>query len=262
VKVFHQISLIDTQLKKSSERVFEALPNTDILLMSMSVDDSMMSLNGNNNNNLIFAIILRQYEEVPHKYAQYQHINGFNNRLNDLQIICGQTVFSVSKTLLSQKSDTFKTMFEDEIGERRTTSHLLIEDVDQSIVEEFLKFMHSWDMTKLNEFREDLLYMSCKYSVLELTNICSELIFLEINTSNAINMYSMFKRYNCLQTIEKVVEYIANNLVKIRRESEGDWLQMMQNQTQTANLIMGRALANPFPLHDDRLMTYTFNYII
>ena len=60
-------------------------------------------------------------------------------------------------------------MFESEMSEQKT-NQLIIEDIDEQVMKEFLKYLYSRKSDKIEEFKE-LFYASDKYQVLDLKKI-------------------------------------------------------------------------------------------
>ena len=86
-------------------------------------------------------------------------------------------------------------MFESQMSEQKT-NQLKIEDIDEQVMEEFLKYLYFGNSDKLDQLKEGLLYASDKCQVLELKKVCENLIFVEINVRNAINLLFTFDKFN------------------------------------------------------------------
>ena len=168
--------------------------------------------------------------------------NTFNDEeLNDFKIICGQKELFVSKLILMSLSEVFKTMFLIDMKEQNT-NQLVVEDIDEKVMQEFLNYLYFGDLGQLDNFKEELLYVSDKYEVLNLKTICSKLLFVEINPKNAIKLLLTFDKYNCNEVREQTIDFIANNLKKIKNQTMNEWLELIKSDYLMADKITDRMI--------------------
>ena len=189
------------------------------------------------NNCLKIGVYITLYCLTSHLDNCFGYRNGFNvEECNDLTIICGQKRLFVSKERLISRSKVFKRMFDNEMMEQ-LTNVLVIEDIDEEVVEEFVKYLYFYNSDKLEAFKEELLYMSDKYEVWDLKNICQNLIFIEIEPKNAIKLLLTFDKFNCIQMKTKTIEFISRNLSEIRIQSMTEWLELIRSDYRLADEI-------------------------
>ena len=76
-------------------------------------------------------------------------------------------------------------MFSTDMKEKEENK-IIIEDIDCDVFQEFLNFLYFNKLSKIEEMAEDLLYVSDKYNVIELKNICEDFFNFDLNIKNVI----------------------------------------------------------------------------
>ncbi|CAG2171950.1 unnamed protein product, partial [Oppiella nova] len=132
--------------------------------------------------------------------------NSYNNKdLNDCRLVVGDQEFFVSEAVLSSKSKVFQKMFLYDMNDNKTNV-MIIDDIKPEVFEEFLKFICFGKLDKLEEMTEQLLYVSKKYMVCGLKNICENLTieFLDKNWTRIL----VTEWYNFLGNDQSLINYL------------------------------------------------------
>lgn len=115
-------------------------------------------------------------------------------------------VFKCHKSVLSDRSPVFESMFNNEMEENRT-SIVKIEDIDSSTMKLFLRFLYRLEV-KESKTTVDLTYAAEKYLVKDLKKKCVKNLFWFLCEKNAFEtlrvaeMISNYKLYHkCLNLI-------------------------------------------------------------
>ena len=160
-------------------------------------------------------------------------IHDQNNESNNLKIICGQKEFFVSKDILSVNSSVFQRMFSNDINEKkRSLLRISDRDITEEVMDIFLRFLYFGNCDELEEFKEQLIYVSDKYEVLYLKKICEKLIFVEISAKNAIKLLKIFVEYESKTFQKKTIDFIIDNLKTITEISADQLLELKKNRKQ------------------------------
>ncbi|XP_054164912.1 uncharacterized protein LOC128962553 [Oppia nitens] len=123
--------------------------------------------------------------------------------------------FSVSKFALSLESEVFEKMFTTDCNEKNT-NEVIIDDVDSNVFEQFLQYLSSGMCDKLDEMTDELLYIADKYMVSSLKTICLNLIFMRINTNNALKTLKLFQDFGADEVLmKKVNDFIGENMTSM-----------------------------------------------
>ena len=192
--------------------------------------------------------------------------NTLNDKtLSDFQIICRQKEFYVSKLILGNHSQVFRTMFESQMSEQKT-NQLKIEDIDEEVMEEFIKFLYFRKSDKIEEFTEELLYVSDKYQVLELKKMCENLLYVEINVWNAIKLFRTFDKYNSIETKNKTIDFIVDNLKTIRVQSGDDLSKLIEEShkfidDKSKDMFIELAVVDPKEPNKTQSNVYLYHFI-
>jgi hypothetical protein len=74
-----------------------------------------------------------------------------------------------------------------------------------------------------------------KYEVLDLKEICEDIVFNGITNQNAIQSLITAEKYNAMKSIDKIIDFIAENLPLILKESTIEWKQFI---VENPNLVL------------------------
>ena len=160
--------------------------------------------------------------------------NTFNiQRINDFKIICGEKEFFVSKAILSSRSLLFKQLF----IQRDVTSYE--SEAKPEVMQELLKFLYCLKSEVFEDYCEDLLSLSYALKVWDLFKICENLIFTEIGVKNAIKLLKLFHRFDCRQSFDKTLEFVAKNTEQIVTSSGDQWFDFInENQNDLVQQVI------------------------
>ena len=150
------------------------------------------------------------------------YLSMFNQiSISDLVIKCEDKEFHASKAILSSHSVVFDKMFSNQLSESVTNEVIIndqIEDrtsITPNNVYEFLHYIYFGYSDKLDEMKEQLLYLAERYEIIDLKNICENYCLIDINHVNAIQLLIQFDRYNCAESKTKTITFIAEHLDSI-----------------------------------------------
>jgi len=119
----------------------------------------------------------------------------------DFAIICEGKNFPCHEAVLRARSPVFDTMFIQEMKES-TTRELIIEDVGEDIIDAFLEYIYTGEITKKVENESGLVYVADKYSVPGLLEVCFHR-FPEIKEDMVVDILILADRHN-LDDFKKV----------------------------------------------------------
>ena len=170
-------------------------------------------------------------EVTPCKTSIFRNnITIFNERnVSDLVIKCEDKEFYALKAILSSYSTVFDKMFSNQLSECLTDEVIINDRIDDSTeisadnVYEFLHYIYFGYSDKLDEMKEQLLYLAEKYEIIDLKNICQNYCLIDINYMNAIQLLILFDRYNCIESKNETIEFIAEHLNTILEQAKRDF---------------------------------------
>jgi len=119
----------------------------------------------------------------------------------DFAIICEGKNFPCHEAILRARSPVLNKMFLQKMKES-TTRELIIEDVGEDIIDAFLEYIYSGELTKKVENESELIYIADKYSVPGLLEVCFHR-FPEIQEDMVVDILILADRHN-LEDFKKV----------------------------------------------------------
>ncbi|XP_054164934.1 protein roadkill-like [Oppia nitens] len=226
IKIQYEISVIDNNnqlfVKQMNEKSFEKI--SELIYLSLITKQQLLDNKDKllMDNTLRFGIDITVHK-MNNSYASFATKNRrfkqlFSvKELTDCRLIVGKDkkVFYASKLLLSSQSDVFEKMFTTDCKEK-TTNVVVIDDVDSDVFEQFLQYIYTETCDKLVDMCEDLLYVSDKYTIEPLKTICLNLIYLRINSVNALKTYKLLKDFGADEDLMKNVnQFISENITSV-----------------------------------------------
>lgn len=116
--------------------------------------------------------------------ASAKHEHGI-----DVELICKDKTFSAHKAILAARSPIFAAEFAKDHPAKDEGSHQIhVEDVDPSVMEEFLYFLYT-GQPKTVLANDELLKLACRYQLRTLENLCRAAL-TEIDVQQAMNCMS------------------------------------------------------------------------
>lgn len=99
-----------------------------------------------------------------------------NKEHSDAVLTCGDSSFPVHKNILATRSDVFAAMFRHDM-EEKNTGVVDIEDMDSSVLEQFVKYLYSGKVEEISVDKCIQLYqVADKYAVQSLKDFCASFI--------------------------------------------------------------------------------------
>jgi len=142
----------------------------------------------------------------------------------DFAILCGSKKYPCHEAILRARSPVFDTMFMQEMKES-TTRELIIEDVTEDIIDAFLEYIYTGEITKKVENESGLVYVADKYSVPGLLEVCFHR-FPEIQENMVVDILILADRHN-LEDFKKVaIQRVLQDKAKFF--SEEDFVNKMK----------------------------------
>ncbi|XP_058788568.1 speckle-type POZ protein-like [Phymastichus coffea] len=131
-----------------------------------------------------------------------------SEEFSDVSIIVGCREFKVHKAILAARSPVFLAMFKHNMKEK-TESIVEIDDIDERVMRELLRFIYAERVDRLQEFAHDLLAAAEKYSLDGLKIMCEETLCGKLTIHNAADVLALADMYNadCLKT--QVINFLV-----------------------------------------------------
>ncbi|XP_041378646.1 BTB/POZ domain-containing protein 2-like [Gigantopelta aegis] len=141
-------------------------------------------------------------ECLKHSLLQKIHV--------DVTFSVGQTRKSVKahKLILSLRSCVFDAMLQ---GPMANQDNIAIPDVEAEIFEEFLNYLYTDDVMISGDNVIGLLYVSKKYDVSTLEQLCLTYLSSSMTSDNACSVMEQAHLYDEIQLMEKAYSYILSN---------------------------------------------------
>jgi hypothetical protein len=93
--------------------------------------------------------------------------------------------FFAQKSILSVRSKVFEDMFANDMIESHSNK-CTIHDIQSEVFEQFFTFIYTGKSPKAQSMAHKLLAAAEKYEILELKDICEDLVFIDLTVVNAI----------------------------------------------------------------------------
>jgi len=146
------------------------------------------------------------------------------NEYADFAIICEGKNFPCHEAILRARSPVFDKMFIQKMKES-TTRELIVEDVGKDIIDAFLEYIYTGELTKNVENESELIYIADKYSVPGLLEVCFHR-FPEIQEDMVVDILILADRHNLEDFKEAAVQRILANKAKFF--SDEDFVNKMK----------------------------------
>lgn len=133
---------------------------------------------------------------------------------SDFTVICGERKFLCHKVILAARSTVLRTMLEAEMKEKNANI-MEIKDSTPEIVEMLINHIYKDELPEnLNDVATDLMHLSVKYDLPNLTRACEESIVSSLSIDTALSKLITIDTYIASSTSSSrkaVLEYIAAN---------------------------------------------------
>jgi speckle-type POZ protein len=157
-----------------------------------------------------------------------------DKKYSDFVFVVDNKEIFAHKNILSVRSKVFEAMFANDMIECHVNK-CVIQDVEFEVFEELLTFIYTGKSPKAYSMADKLIAAAEKYEVLELKEICEDIVFNGITNQNAIQSLITAEKYNAVKSIDKIIDFIAENLPLILKESTIEWKQFI---VENPNLVL------------------------
>ncbi|KAJ5077468.1 btb-domain-containing protein [Anaeramoeba ignava] len=130
----------------------------------------------------------------------------------DFEIICEQnkTSFKTHKSILSSRSQYFKSLFKSKMKEYQENK-LILKDVSSSILFPILNYLYSGKIKINSENAIQILIFSSKYLIDDLIKICSNFIKKNLQFENVVDILKLSESMNLNQLFDSSYQFISEN---------------------------------------------------
>ncbi|KAJ5080088.1 pep-cterm sorting domain-containing protein [Anaeramoeba ignava] len=138
-----------------------------------------------------------------------------NESYFDFEIICeqNQISFKTHKSILSSRSQYFKSLFKSKMKEYQENK-LILKDVSSSILSSILNYFYSGKIEINSENAVEILIFSSKYLIDELIEICSKFIKKNLQIETIVDILKLSESMNINQLIDSSYQFIFENFEK------------------------------------------------
>ncbi|KAJ5068565.1 btb/poz domain-containing protein [Anaeramoeba ignava] len=138
----------------------------------------------------------------------------------DFEIICeqNQTSFKTHKSILSSRSEYFKSLFKSKMKEYQENK-LILKDVSSSILSSILNYFYSGKIEINLENAIEILIFSSKYLIDELIEISSNFIKNNLQFETIIDVLKLSETMNFNQLLDYSYKFISKNFNKFIKTS-------------------------------------------
>jgi speckle-type POZ protein len=157
-----------------------------------------------------------------------------DKKYSDFVFVVDNKKIFAHKNILSVRSKVFEAMFANDMIECHVNK-CVIQDVEFEVFEELLTFIYTGKSPKAFSMADKLIAAAEKYEVLDLKEICEDIVFNGITNQNAIQSLITAEKYNAMKSIDKIIDFIAENLSLILKESTIEWKQFI---VENPNLVL------------------------
>ena len=160
--------------------------------------------------------------------------NMYSTEDCDVKISCEDGEFPCHKSILSSRSDVFKTMFTLDSKEGQN-GIIEIKDISAQTMESFLKFMYEDDLEE-DEIDCNLLIAADKYNFKRLFNICLKQIERIIDVTNVMEITVAAHLVDNHELLEKASNFIFEKRGSIQKCEL--WDQIRKKNPEIAAKVM------------------------
>ncbi|XP_035229652.1 TD and POZ domain-containing protein 4-like [Stegodyphus dumicola] len=154
----------------------------------------------------------------------------------DFVLFCDDREFRAHKCILSARSPVFAQMFQNDTIEN-TENKIIVKDVDPCILENLLRFIYTGRIKQYTYAEAcDLYYASDKYAVLDLQDICREIIISSLSTSTVFEVLALADKHTDEKLLNEALTYIASVFQEIKL-TDG-WTDFQKQNLGLANQVL------------------------
>jgi len=142
-------------------------------------------------------------------------------KFTDVTIVCQGREFPCHKAILAGRSPVFDAMFSPNFKEG-TENKVDVVDVAADIFEELLRFIYSGKVGDccLKDVAGDLLVAAEKYGVLDLKELCEEILCANTTVGNVLEMMELADLHNAAKLRAAALKFIGENAKEVSSQKE------------------------------------------
>ncbi|XP_065205319.1 protein roadkill-like [Planococcus citri] len=122
--------------------------------------------------------------------------------------------FPAHKAVLAARSSVFHAMFTHTTKENEL-NRVEIEDINEQVVGEMLKYIYTGKCKNLNEFAGELLAAADKYDLYQLKTMCAKTLFERVSVENAASLLALADMHRVKELKNKVIKFIVSNPTEV-----------------------------------------------
>ena len=148
---------------------------------------------------------------VPHCSLSDDYGQLFENQnLSDVTMSVNDTEFKVHSVILAARSPVFAAMFKHDMKERNT-GIVKVDDIDQGVMKEVLRFVYTGKVLNLDEMADSLLAAAEKYQLIRLKAMCEKTLLENLSIQNASDMLVFADLHKADQLKTQIIDFINAN---------------------------------------------------
>ncbi|XP_033228296.1 speckle-type POZ protein B-like [Belonocnema kinseyi] len=110
--------------------------------------------------------------------------------LSDVRLIAGEKKYNAHRVILAANSPVFQRIFSHQMQET-LKKEVQIKEIEQDVLEEFLKYIYVRKIDKLEELAAELLIAANRYEMEELKSICERELVKKLTLENVLTYLMM-----------------------------------------------------------------------
>lgn len=139
----------------------------------------------------------KRTRRVDSIYEPFLH----DESISDIELILGDKRYPAHKLVLAANSPVFHRMFSHQMKET-LSKEVEIEEMDQEVFEELLKFMYTKKVAKFKELAGDLLIAANRYEMEDLKSICEREMIKCVDLENVLDFVRVADSH-CAEKLKK-----------------------------------------------------------
>ncbi|XP_065205306.1 speckle-type POZ protein B-like isoform X17 [Planococcus citri] len=149
-----------------------------------------------------------------------------NQTLTDVVLSVNGKEYRAHKAVLAARSPVFCAMFTHSTKENEL-NRVDIEDINETVMEEMLKYIYTGKCNDLDELAEGLLAAADKYDLCQLKMMCAKTLSERLSVDNAASVLGLADMHGVKELKDKVIKFIASKPTEVLR-TEG-WKNIRSN---------------------------------
>ncbi|XP_065205303.1 speckle-type POZ protein-like isoform X14 [Planococcus citri] len=153
--------------------------------------------------------------EVPECNISEKLASLFENQeFTDVVLSVNGNDFPTHKLVLAARSPVFHAMFKHNTIENEL-NRVNIEDSNEQVVGEMLKYIYTGECPNLKKFARGLLAAADKYDLYQLKTMCAKTLFEELSVENAASFLALADMHGVKELKNKVIKFIVSNPIEV-----------------------------------------------